>query len=692
MNKIYLTIILILGITFASAQTVVTKYPTKDAACFSATPDMNFGNSIFLAVQNQSGANGYAASLLFFNLSSIPSDATILSANLRLYCFNNTDGVVLRIERLEETPSWTETGVTWNNMPYGTFPPPPYYFEILHTQYESYDVKEIVQGWVSETNENNGFQLITTTSEASATFYSNEQGNNYTPKLIISYLLPEGDLDVYVHNVNGNTVSGANVKLYDQSWNFIGSDLTNSSGRADFNNLPYGIYNYEAYYDGGDTTEFWGSDENFSINSPNVSRNFTRNWPYLFDYSFSPPNPNVGEQVTIQITVKNSLSFSRNVKVELWIDQSQTSPWDFHQLSSSQSISGGGTKIFTFHMTPSSVGTYNWKAHVQSYNDGASEYIVTDTHLWSTAFIVPVQVGDLDIYIHNVNGNTVPNVNVKLYDQSWNLISSDLTNSSGRADFNNLPYGIYNYEAYYDGGDTTEFWGSDENFSINSPNVSRNFTRNWPYLNNYSFSPANPNIGEQDTIQITVKNSLSFSRNVKVELWIDKNQTSPWDFHQLSSSQSVSGGGTKIFTFHMTPSSAGTYNWKAHIQSYNDGASAYIVTDTYPWSSLVVLSSTDDMNSIPSSFCLLQNYPNPFNPYTTISYQIPEVSHVILKVYDIIGRELKVLVNDENTPGEYKSNFNASNLASGIYFYRIEAKSKVSNKHFTKVGKMILLK
>ncbi len=95
---------------------------------------------------------------------------------------------------------------------------------------------------------------------------------------------------------------------------------------------------------------------------------------------------------------------------------------------------------------------------------------------------------------------------------------------------------------------------------------------------------------------------------------------------------------------------------------------------------------------IPKEYKLEQNYPNPFNPFTTIAYQIPEESNVILKVYDIIGRELKALVNEVKDAGIYKTNFNASNLASGIYFYRLEAKSKVSDKHFTKVGKMILLK
>ncbi len=94
----------------------------------------------------------------------------------------------------------------------------------------------------------------------------------------------------------------------------------------------------------------------------------------------------------------------------------------------------------------------------------------------------------------------------------------------------------------------------------------------------------------------------------------------------------------------------------------------------------------------PISYALYQNYPNPFNPSTTISYQLPEESYITLKVYDMLGREVKVLESGIKSAGTYNQTFNADNLSSGIYFYSIDARSKVSNKEFTKVGKMILLK
>ncbi|MHB8580205.1 MAG: T9SS type A sorting domain-containing protein [Ignavibacteriaceae bacterium] len=94
----------------------------------------------------------------------------------------------------------------------------------------------------------------------------------------------------------------------------------------------------------------------------------------------------------------------------------------------------------------------------------------------------------------------------------------------------------------------------------------------------------------------------------------------------------------------------------------------------------------DKQNNTPNTFKLYQNYPNPFNPTTILKYSIPKSSIVTIKVYDLIGREVAVLVNEEKPAGDYSITFNASNLASGIYFYNMQAGS------FEKTQKMILLK
>ena len=82
----------------------------------------------------------------------------------------------------------------------------------------------------------------------------------------------------------------------------------------------------------------------------------------------------------------------------------------------------------------------------------------------------------------------------------------------------------------------------------------------------------------------------------------------------------------------------------------------------------------------PKEFKLEQNFPNPFNPTTTIQYQLPENNKVTLKVYDILGSELKTLVNEEQEAGYKEVKFDASNVASGIYIYKLQAGKHVSIK------------
>jgi len=91
-------------------------------------------------------------------------------------------------------------------------------------------------------------------------------------------------------------------------------------------------------------------------------------------------------------------------------------------------------------------------------------------------------------------------------------------------------------------------------------------------------------------------------------------------------------------------------------------------------------------SGIPKQFALQQNYPNPFNPSTEISYEVPKASFVKLSVFNMLGQKVADLVNGEQNPGKYQAPFNASNLSSGIYFYRLTAGSFVSIK------KMVLIK
>ncbi len=110
------------------------------------------------------------------------------------------------------------------------------------------------------------------------------------------------------------------------------------------------------------------------------------------------------------------------------------------------------------------------------------------------------------------------------------------------------------------------------------------------------------------------------------------------------------------------------------------------IIDGKAYGDTTVLDVDDKLASSPYEFLLEQNYPNPFNPSTMITYQIPESGFVILKVYDILGREIAELVNEERYQGRYSVKFDASELASGVYIYQLRVNDYVSSK------KMLLLK
>lgn len=98
------------------------------------------------------------------------------------------------------------------------------------------------------------------------------------------------------------------------------------------------------------------------------------------------------------------------------------------------------------------------------------------------------------------------------------------------------------------------------------------------------------------------------------------------------------------------------------------------------------VTAVEEDRALPTEFRSSQNYPNPFNPSTVIEYQLPVASHVILKIYDVLGREVETLVNQLQNAGYYSVTFNAENLASGIYIYSFHTDD------YTNMKKMLFLK
>ncbi len=107
----------------------------------------------------------------------------------------------------------------------------------------------------------------------------------------------------------------------------------------------------------------------------------------------------------------------------------------------------------------------------------------------------------------------------------------------------------------------------------------------------------------------------------------------------------------------------------------------------------VIITGVEAEGLQPLMYKLEQNYPNPFNPITTIKYKIPELSFVTLKIYDVLGSEVATLVNEEKPAGRYEIVFDAANLSSGVYFYRLQAVPTGRQAgSFVETKKMVLLR
>ncbi len=134
-------------------------------------------------------------------------------------------------------------------------------------------------------------------------------------------------------------------------------------------------------------------------------------------------------------------------------------------------------------------------------------------------------------------------------------------------------------------------------------------------------------------------------------------------------------------------SAAGFDSVVIHYDSTPPGCQDYGVIYMADNMKVIPVNATDVSESrFPKTFNLGQNFPNPFNPSTTIDFQLPESGFVTLKVYNILGREITELIRSEKSPGYCSVNFNASQLAGGVYVYQLRINNYVASK------KMILLK
>ncbi|HMQ69639.1 MAG TPA: T9SS type A sorting domain-containing protein, partial [Ignavibacteria bacterium] len=135
-------------------------------------------------------------------------------------------------------------------------------------------------------------------------------------------------------------------------------------------------------------------------------------------------------------------------------------------------------------------------------------------------------------------------------------------------------------------------------------------------------------------------------------------------------------GNSNSYTFTDKNLQSGKYKYRLKQSDYNGNFKYYEL-------------SNEVVIGVPDKFYLSQNYPNPFNPVTNLGFGISSAAgglgFVSLKVYDVLGNEVAVLVNETKEPGYYNVQFDGSSLSSGIYFYRLESNGQVQTKRMMMV-------
>ena len=266
----------------------------------------------------------------------------------------------------------------------------------------------------------------------------------------------------------------------------------------------------------------------------------------------------------------------------------------------------------------------------------------------------------------------------------------------------------------------TAYWTITKTPS-NSPQWDSTYKSFYSSPNSYTDSK-NGNYIDNATVTMTLTNSIDISgySNPRLRFWTKFDIESNWDYGQVQISTNngstwiaLAGEYTEPGEGSFQPPGEPVYdgtqsNWvkeEINLSSYISSQVKIrfrLKTDSYTnrdgwylddigvFFYTIPTGNKEESKSV-YEFSLEQNYPNPFNPSTKIKYTVPsnlkgEMSNVILKVYDVLGNEIATLISEEKSAGIYEVNFDATNLSSGVYFYKLQAGSYIDMK------KMILLK
>lgn len=459
----------------------------------------------------------------------------------------------------------------------------------------------------------------------------------------ISYLAPNIIGAGYSWEVPGNAqiVSGQNTNQINVDWNYFGGDV-----KA---NVTTG-------------------NESRIINFPvKVSENLLKNSGFENGVKYWNGTVNYPAQADFSLDTNTVISGNRSLSVD--VQTLGANPWDIQCSQKNIILEAGKDYKLRFQAkTNNSAGDINlaiigfdpiivYYNQIISLTNNWTQYEINYTATTNDTVAVNIDLGFQTgiYYLDNfllttpelLNGNQIDNGDFFNADSFWNFVTLSAAQATGT-----IIDGAYNVSITNGGNDVWDIYLGQTGINIES--------------------------GKEYTVSFD--GYAADSRTVSV--LVGKN-SAPWTvYHAPQIFSLTTSKQTFTYTFVMNESSDNQSRFGFDI----GGSAIDVFIDNVRVSSGTIPVSITESLTLPKSIQLFQNYPNPYNPVTTISYQISEQSFVTLKVYDVLGNEIKTLVNEEKPLGVYQINWDASLLSSGVYFYRLQAGD------FVQTRKMILLK
>ena len=317
-------------------------------------------------------------------------------------------------------------------------------------------------------------------------------------------------------------------------------------------------------------------------------------------------------------------------------------------------------------------------------------------------------------YTYDANNNKILQLNFGLNGSTWvqefkteftydgnnNLISeNEYEWKSSTSTWENYSWILYTYTNNKLTFQNEKKWDESSSSWVNKNRTNSTYNSNGKYLSIFKDSYYSGAWHKTSEYLFEYDNNDHIISYIKRSLWDGNSWHNNDKFNFRYNSMGLCNGGNHEtwFSGHWVSADA---PWMMFLPEYFDyeyyGKTETLLEQQIRWFNSIKgyeysvyyngITDVKEKVATPSKYTLEQNYPNPFNPSTKISYSLPKATHVSLKVYDVLGNEITTLVNKNQSAGNYKVNFDASNLTSGVYFY------KISTNNFSQVRKMMLIK